>query len=67
MHLPLASFVSHIEPVRSRISMMSSGRMEHGKHAVALAVTVSEFTPMMRAKKVGTFEVDVTVMAFDSA
>ena len=37
--------------------MMSSGRTEHGKQAVAFAVTVSEFTPMMRAKKVGTFEV----------
>ena len=47
--------------------MMSSGRTEHGKHAVACAVTVSEFTPMMRAKKVGTFEVDVTVTAFASA
>ena len=47
--------------------MMSSGRIEHGKHAVAFAVTVSDFTPMMRAKKVGTFEVDVTVTAFASA
>ena len=27
--------------------MMSSGRTEHGKHAVAFAETVSEFTPMM--------------------
>ena len=44
--------------------MMSSGRTEHGKHAVAFAETVSELTPMMRAKNVGTCEVDVTVMAF---
>ena len=55
---------AHIEPVRSRISMMSSGLTEHGKHAVALAVTVSESIPMILAKNVGTVEVDVTVMAF---
>ena len=38
--------------------MMSRGRIEQGKHAVAFADTVSEFTPMSRAKNVGTLATD---------
>ena len=34
-----STLTSHIEPVRSRMSMMSSGFTEQGKHAVAFAVT----------------------------
>ena len=47
----------HMEPVRSRTSMMSSGLAVHGEQAVAVALTVSFLIPRMRAKTVGTSEV----------
>ena len=47
----------HMEPVRSRTSMMSSGLAEHGEQAVAVARTVSLSIPRMRAKTVGTSDV----------
>ena len=53
----------HMEPVRSRTSMMSSGLAVHGEHAVAVARTVSLSIPRMRAKTVGTSEVARTLSA----
>ncbi len=46
--------VWHMEPVRSRTSMMSRGFDEHGEHAVALAFTLSFEMPRMRAKSIPT-------------
>src|SRR6185312_12708912 len=42
----------HIEPVRSRTSMMSSGLMPHGEHAVAFTFTSTVLIPNRRMKKV---------------
>ena len=54
----------HIEPVRSSTSMMSRGLTEHGEHAVAVALTVKESTPISLAKIVCTTDVDLTLMEF---
>ena len=47
----------HIDPVRSRTSMMSSGFDEHGEQAVALALIVNWLMPRTFAKIVGTIVV----------
>src|SRR5262245_46404137 len=56
--------VWHIEPVRSRTSMMSSGLEEHGEQAVALALIVKWSIPSTLAKIVGTTVVCSTWTAF---
>src|SRR4051794_6003626 len=53
----------HIDPVRSSTSMMSSGRVEHGEQAVALAETLIESIPTTRAKNVFTWASCRTVTA----
>src|SRR5262245_13239965 len=58
-HFPFA-LTSHIEPVRSSTTMMSSGFAEHGEHAVAFASTSIESMPITRAKNVRTLDVALT-------
>ena len=65
--MPFGNLTSHIDPVRSSTIMMSRGFTEHGKQAVAFAETVSESTPTIRPKNVGTLATDLTVMAFTDA
>ena len=43
--------------------MMSRGFDEHGEQAVAVAFTLKESTPMIRAKKVLTLDVALTLTA----
>src|SRR3954447_8577160 len=59
----LPEWSQHIEPVRSSTSMMSSGRVSQGEHAVARAVTLIESTPTTRAKNVETSACSDTVTA----
>ena len=54
----------HIEPVRSRTSMMSSGFDEQGMQAVAFALIVKWSIPSTLAKIVGTIVVCSTTTAF---
>src|SRR5262245_32903115 len=54
----------HIEPVRSSTTMMSSGLMLHGAHAVACAWTVRWLIPTIRPNHVGTFDVAFTLIPF---
>ncbi len=54
----------HIDPVRSRTSMMSSGFDEHGEQAVAFALIVKWSIPSTLAKMVGTTVVCSTCTAF---
>ena len=55
----------HIEPVRSRTSMMSSGFSPHGEQAVAEACTVIVGTPSSFAKVVVMTPVSLTTTAFE--
>src|SRR5438128_324257 len=56
--------VVHIEPVRSRMSMMSSGFEPHGEQAVACAVTSNDGMPKRPPKYVWTLPVSLTVTEF---
>ena len=55
--------VWHIEPVRSRTSMTSSGLAVHGEQAVAVAFTLRLLIPRIRAKSRLTSEVAWTFTA----
>src|ERR1039457_2120184 len=54
----------HIEPVRSRTSITSSGFSPHGEHAVAVAWTVRFETPNRPPNTIGTSAVARTTTAF---
>ena len=56
--------VWHIDPVRSRTSMMSSGFDEQGEQAVAVALIVNWLMPSTLAKIVGTTVVCLTTTVF---
>ena len=62
--LPPGPLGVHIEPVRSRTSMMSSGVTVHGEHAVAFADTERLLMPMIFPNHVGTLDDELTTTPF---